>query len=128
MAPLSPQNRLIATNLESDDELEDEFNNNNIRPASKPKLNQLTNDESMSSRSFIIKYYSSNKVRYIYTTVGSGIVLRNVLLFLILHLIYIYSYYVCFVNKCWYTWIFSEYLFLFFILLPMPFIRFINSN
>jgi hypothetical protein len=112
MAPLSPQNTLIGSNFENDDELEDELEfNNNVRPASKPKLNHFTNDESMSSRSFIIKYYSNNKVRYIYTTVGSGIVLRNVFLFFMLHLIYIYSYYVCFANKCWYTWIFSEYLF-----------------
>jgi len=121
MPPLSPQNALISTNMETDDELEEEYeynnNNNNNIQAPKPKPIQLTNDDNFSSRSFIIKSYSStnrsDKVRYIYNTSGSAIVWRNVFLFFVLHLIYLYSYYVCFTNKCWYTWIFSKISFLF---------------
>ena len=105
MPPLSPQ---ISSCFESDT---DEINNNVIIPEKDQiNFNEVTKiKDSDKSGSFIIKTYSKQNVRYIYNTKGTTIVWRNVFLFLALHLIYLYSYYVCLVSKCWYTWIFGKH-------------------
>ena len=59
----------------------------------------------------VVDTVSGQKIRYLYNTRGSEIVWRNVLLFFILHTVYIFGYYVCFANKCWYTWIFSKFIY-----------------
>lgn len=106
MPPLSPQISSTFGSERHSDEI-----NNNVIITSKAKIdfNEVTKSrDNQRSGSFVIKTYAKQNVRYIYNTSGTTIVWRNVLLFLALHLIYLYSYYVCLVNKCWYTWIFGE--------------------
>ncbi|CAG2108201.1 unnamed protein product [Medioppia subpectinata] len=56
--------------------------------------------------SYIVLYDKLN-VRYIYNTSGRAIVWRNVFLFFVLNIFYLYSIYHSLVNKCWITWIFA---------------------
>ena len=105
MPPFSPQ---ITSNFDSEEGLKEI--NNNVIIATNPKIKckKVTESEdNCNSRSFIIKTYNKENVRYIYNTSGQTIVWRNVFLFFALHMIYLYSYYVCLVYKCWYTWIFG---------------------
>ena len=104
MPPLSPQ---LSSGYGSDKETED-MNNNVIDSKVKSPSSEVSNmDTDINCGSYIIKNYTKKNVRYIYNTSGQTIVWRNVFLFFALHIIYLYSYYVCLANKCWYTWIFG---------------------
>lgn len=114
MPPLSPQSLNpddihVAEQFEQSNDIPTENivseNNNLIVPA---------NSKKSRTSHFAAKYLSvspggpGTQVRFIYDTHGSPIVWRNIILFAILHSIYVYSFYVCLVYKCWYTWIFSK--------------------
>jgi len=56
---------------------------------------------------YYIRSYDKPKVRYIYNTGGNPIVWRNVFLFFVLNVLYLYCIYDMTVNQCWITWIFE---------------------
>lgn len=102
---MSKEKKSIDKNLECDDIIDDEFNNNS--KSKSYKKSKIIN-EFAKFPSLCVNSVTGKQVYYLFNVRGSHFVWRNIALFLLLHFLYLSSFYVCFKHKCWFTWIFGK--------------------
>lgn len=100
---MSKEKKSIDKNLESDDIIDDEFNNNSKSYKKSKTINEFANFPSL-----CVNSVTGKQIYYLFNVRGPHFVWRNIVLFLLLHFLYLSSFYVCFKYKCWSTWIFGK--------------------